>query len=132
MKKLFVLAALFIALSPQNSYAFFGSIFNNDTEQVRELKKQTPYIVVRFNNKELKIKRQIYNAIAQAVSIKPNLTLEVMNVIPDSSAPSKTLTGNAFGQIIKLLRQIGVPRENITTHKTYDDVEFQEVRIYIR
>lgn len=96
-----------------------------------------PLVVIRFNQRRVFFEKPLYNAVAKAVAVKPNVVFDVVSFVPQgsSSDSQERLDANAAGQqgqVVKTLQQIGIPRNQIRVSRDVaPDAQFHEVYVYV-
>jgi hypothetical protein len=93
-------------------------------------------VVIRFNQANVYYDQQLYNAIAQALKVKPQVTFSVVSFAPATGDSAKdaewirTASRNTQG-VVATLRAMGVPQERLRiTGQASSAVAFDETRIY--
>lgn len=98
---------------------------------------QVPLVVIRYNQPKVFYQRQLYNAIAKAVAIKPDVTFEVVSFVPSSAggSPNEAVTRRAQSQtsaLIKDMTGMGIPPQRIRVSKeAVQDARQHEIYIYV-
>ncbi|MFO1242551.1 MAG: hypothetical protein U1E36_05040 [Rickettsiales bacterium] len=97
-----------------------------------------PLVVIRFNQRKVFFERPLYNAVSKAVSIKPNVMLDVVSFIPQASSEDgqERVNASAASQqasVVNALLSMGVPRGQIRTSRDVaPDTQFHEVYVYVQ
>jgi hypothetical protein len=98
---------------------------------------QVPLVVIRYNQPKVFYQRQLYNAVARAVAIKPDVTFEVVSFVPQTgdSDRDEVLQSRATQQTTTLLRDMtgmGIPQERIrVSREAVNDATQHEIYIYV-
>ena len=97
-----------------------------------------PLMVIRFNQRNVYYDRQLYNAVSQAVQVKPSVMFDLVAVSPQVEGRAEqqryqAATAQHAARVAKSLRSIGVPQSRFTVRQAVDaNVGASEVRIYVR
>lgn len=98
---------------------------------------QVPLVVIRYNQPKVFYQRQLYNAIAKAVAIKPDVTFEVVSFVPSTgqSAQDESFARRAQNQTATLLKDMtgmGIPPQRVRVSKeAVQDARQHEIYIYV-
>lgn len=98
---------------------------------------QTPLVVIRYNQPKVFYQRQLYNAVARAVAIKPDVVFEVVSFLPGAgpSSQSEAAASRAQQQTAALLNDMtnmGIPPQRIrVTREAAADARQHEIYIYV-
>lgn len=96
-----------------------------------------PLVIVRFNQDKVLFERQLYNAIAKAVAIKPDVVLDVVSFVPATGKENldEKLSADAQTQtatVVNSLRRMGIPQERMRVSKEASDgLRYHEVHVYV-
>ncbi len=136
MLALFVSCAAVLPLMPSLGAA------QDATEQVymesaAPATANVPLVVIRFNQDKVLFERQLYNAIAKAVEIKPNVVLDVVSFVPVTGKESvdERLTASSAKEtagVVSSLRRMGIPSERMhVSNENAAELRFHEVHVYV-
>ncbi len=100
--------------------------------------QSTPFMKIRFNQPRMYYEQPLYNAVARAVSLKPDVMFDLVSVAPrtgDSSLDrewqerSRTNTQ----EVVRTLNALGVPSSRLTVSQTQQDgLRYDEVWVSAR
>ncbi len=97
-----------------------------------------PLVIIRFNQARVYYDQQLYNAIAKAVAIKPDLMVDVVSYSPavaDSSVAQQwqeTASAHTRG-VVQNLVQMGVPTARIrVTGQRMAGINFDETHVFVQ
>lgn len=97
-----------------------------------------PLMVVRFNQSRVYYDQQLYSAISQAVTVKPDVMFDVVSNAPltgDSSRDSDWVTTASRNtqSVVATMQSIGVPMERMRiTGQAKPGIRYDETHIYVR
>jgi hypothetical protein len=102
------------------------------------LAETAPFIVLRFNQPRMFYQQPLYNAVAKAVALKPEVMFDVTSVRPRSGdtalrkAWQQRATGNVQ-HVVATLNTIGVPTSRLNIrYLEQSDIRYDEVHISAR
>jgi hypothetical protein len=96
-----------------------------------------PLVVVRFNQPRVYYDQQLYDAIAQAVAIKPDVMFDVVSFAPatgDSDNDSKwqETAGHHTQLVVSSMQNIGIPLARIRiTGQTQPGIRYDETQVFV-
>ena len=96
-----------------------------------------PLAIVRFNQPQVYYEQQLYGALVKAVTVKPDLLLDVVAYSPltgkaDADAAWAAQTRQHAQAVVNSLQQMGVPLSRITlTSQSQPGIRFDETHIYV-
>ena len=123
---LFVAAALLIVVSTV-AYAPFA-----------RAQEAQPLVVIRFNQARVYYDQQLYSAVSQAVSIKPDVTFDIVSNAPSTGNSSKddqwiVSASRNTQAVVSTMKSIGVPMERMrVSGQAVPGLAYDETRIYAR
>lgn len=94
-------------------------------------------VTIRFNQQQVVYQNQLYNAVVEAVKVKPDVIFNIVGVAPthSESAKSEKLLENTqyyTGKVADDLAKIGVnPQQIRSSIETSPEVRTEEVRIFV-
>lgn len=102
------------------------------------LAQSAPFIVIRFNQQRMYYEQPLYNAVAKAVSLKPEVMFDVVGVAPRSGDAAvdgqwQQRSRANVQEVVNTLNALGVPSSRL--HVSYTQQEgprFDEVHISAR
>ena len=95
-----------------------------------------PLVVVRFNQARVYYDQQLYSAISQAVSVKPDVIFDVVSNAPvtgDSRQDDQWITTASRNTqaVVAVMKSFGVPMERMRiTGKATPGIRYDETQIY--
>ena len=93
-----------------------------DSMETRGVESRTPLVVLRFNVAELKYDTQLYNAVAEAIKVEPDVNFDVVGYG----------TGQKAREVVSTLNSMGVPSSRITMRNNPPHAGYEEVQIFVR
>ncbi len=91
-----------------------------------------PLVVIRFNQRKVLYERQLYNAIAKAVEIKPSVVFDVVSFLPSQSKKAVSKAQSQTHQVVTSMRNMGIPQERIRVNREpASGIKAHEVHIYV-
>ncbi len=100
--------------------------------------QQIPLMIVRFNQKNVHFERQLYNAVARANQVKPDVRFDLVSFVPvlSSQGASQAAFSKASinqQKVAQSLAKMGVPRPRINLiTQTQPGIQFDEVHIFVK
>ena len=94
-------------------------------------------VTIRFNQQQVVYQNQLYNAVVEAVKVKPSVTFNVVGYAPqhrDSEKSAKLLSNTQYytGKVADDLAKIGVnPKQIRSSVEISPEVRTEEVRIFV-
>lgn len=110
---------------------FFGA--SNGWAEAR-----APFMIIRFNQPRVYFDQPLYNAIARAVSIKPEVMFDLVANAPRTGNAEldnkwQAVSKNNLNAVVARLNAIGVPSSRLTlTTQTTEGLRYDEVQIFAR
>ncbi len=107
-------------------------------EAVAQMPGRTPLVVVRFNQERVYYEQPLYQAVAKAVAIKPEVMLDVVSMAPSTGnnvqdANWQQLSSRHTQAVVGSLQEMGVPLSRMTiTGQAQPGLRYDEVHIYVR
>ena len=98
----------------------------------------TPLVIIRFNQPTVHYENQLYNAVARAVAMKPDLVVDVVSYAPqtDSSSTNDDWQEAASAhtqRVVATLQQMGVPMARINvTGQSQPGLKYDETHVFVR
>jgi len=98
----------------------------------------TPLVIIRFNQQHVYYDQQLYNAVAKAVAIKPDLTIDVVSYSPETGSSStnddwQEAASTHTRKVVATLQQMGVPMARINvTGQRQRGLKFDETHVFVR
>ena len=96
-----------------------------------------PLVVIRFNQDRVMFERQLYNAIAKAVEIKPTVVMDVVSFLPETGNDrlNEKLHAKASGEtarVVNSLVSMGIPKERMhVSQEAGAGLQYHEVHVYV-
>lgn len=100
--------------------------------------QSAPFIVIRFNQQRMYYEQPLYNAVAKAVSLKPEVMFDVVGVAPRSGNASvdgqwQQRSRANVQEVVNTLNALGVPSSRLNvTYTQQEGPRFDEVHISAR
>jgi hypothetical protein len=100
--------------------------------------ESAPFIVLRFNQSRIYYEQPLYNAVAKAVAMKPEVMFDVVSFRPRSgdTALRKAWQQRAatnMQQVVATLNTMGVPSSRLSLrYAEQSDIRYDEVHITAR
>lgn len=97
-----------------------------------------PFMVIRFNQQRMYYEQPLYNAVAKAVALKPEVMFDVVAVAPrtgDSSLDREWQERSRANvqHVVGTFNSIGVPTSRLTvSYAQQDNLRFDEVHVSAR
>jgi hypothetical protein len=97
-----------------------------------------PLVVIRFNQQRVYYDQQLYNAIAKAVAIKPDLMIDLVSYAPQTSNGEANIAwqraaGDHAQRVVASLVQMGVPQSRISvTGQQVAGITSDETHVFVR
>ncbi|PIR33699.1 MAG: hypothetical protein COV36_02235 [Alphaproteobacteria bacterium CG11_big_fil_rev_8_21_14_0_20_44_7] len=95
-------------------------------------------VTIRYNQKVISYKGQLYNAVTEAVKTKPTVVFDVVSYAPvgrDAKSNMK-LSERAYSygaQVAEDIKRMGVNPQQVTFSSQQDPrISFEEVRVFVR
>lgn len=100
--------------------------------------QSAPFMVIRFNQQRMYYEQPLYNAVAKAVAIKPEVMFDVVAVAPrtgdseiDRAWQERSRTN--VQHVVSTFNSIGVPTSRLTiSYAQQDSLRFDEVHVSAR
>lgn len=98
---------------------------------------QIALVTIRFNQQVVLYQNQLYNAVVEAVKVKPSVRFMVVGIAPTHSDPAKAQklvenTQHYTQKVMEDLLQIGVnPAQVRSSIQTSPSIENEEVKIFV-
>jgi hypothetical protein len=130
----FTCLAAFVAAAPATAYDT-ASVDNSYAAQ--SAMSDVPLVIIRFNQRTVMYERQLYNAIAKAVAIKPDVVLDIISFVPltGNTQADERLKDNALAQsskVVNSLRNMGIPQERMhVSREGSPEIRFHEIHVYV-
>ncbi len=99
---------------------------------------RAPFMIIRFNQPRVYFDQQLYNAVARAVSLKPEVMFDLVANAPrtgnsDLDAKWQVVSKNNVNAVIVRLNAIGVPTSRLSvTTQAMDGLRYDEVQLFAR
>ncbi len=96
-----------------------------------------PLVVIRFNQPRVHFDQQLYGAIAKALEIKPDLTLDVVSMAPsvgnvDTDKKWQAVASRNTRSVIEAMKEMGVPMERISvTGQSQAGLRYDETHVFV-
>lgn len=96
-----------------------------------------PLVVIRFNQNKVLFERQLYNAVAKAVQIKPTVVFDIVSFVPQTGngRTDEKIAAKASGQtssVVNALRGMGIPQERMhVSQEASSGLQYHEVHVYV-
>jgi hypothetical protein len=97
-----------------------------------------PLVVLRFNQPRVAYEQPLYDAVARAVAIKPQVVFDVISYAPTTGDPRtdqawQTTAGHNAQTVVTSLQGMGVPLSRIRlSGQQQPGLGFDEVHVYVR
>ena len=97
-----------------------------------------PLVVVRFNQPNVYYDKQLYSAVSQAVTVKPEVMFDVVSNAPSTGDQDKDaqwirLASQHTQAVVASLQKIGVPMERMrVTGHAQSGIKYDETQIFVR
>lgn len=130
----FACLAVIAAAAPATAYEAASTAGSYATQPAAS---DVPLVIIRFNQRKVMYERQLYNAIAKAVEIKPDVVLDIISFVPQTgnSRADDRLQSSALTQtsgVINSLRGMGIPQERMhVSREASPNIRFHEVHVYV-
>lgn len=98
--------------------------------------RQTPLMVIRFNQPAVLYQKALYDTMVQAFKVKPSAKFDVVSVSRRGSTPEQQkqyddIAAQNTGKVIATFQEMGMPLSRYTLSTTTEPVKYSEVRIYV-
>ena len=96
-----------------------------------------PLVVIRFNQPRVYFDQQLYGAIAKALEIKPDLTLDVVSLAPsvgnaETDKKWQAVAGRNTRTVIDAMKEMGVPMNRINvTGQSQPGLRYDETQVFV-
>lgn len=96
-----------------------------------------PLVVIRFNQPRVYFDQQLYGAIAKALEIKPDLTLDVVSLAPsvgnaETDKKWQAVAGRNTRTVIDAMKDMGVPMNRINvTGQSQAGLRYDETQVFV-
>ncbi len=137
MRRLIATLACFATLTAVTAPHAFSAMPEETAYVSEQPVSNIPLVVIRFNQRKVMYERQLYNAIAKAVEVKPSVVLDVVSFVPTTGNErnDEKISQAALGQtstVVNSLRSMGIPQERmrVSTEGT-PGLPYHEVHIYV-
>jgi len=96
-----------------------------------------PLVVIRFNQPRVYFDQQLYGAIAKALEIKPDLTLDVVSLAPsvgnaETDKKWQSVAGRNTRTVIDAMKEMGVPMNRINvTGQSQPGLRYDETQVFV-
>ena len=107
------------------------------TVAANAMSERLALVTIRFNQQTVTYQDQLYNAVVEAVKIKPSVQFSIIGYAPranDSEKEAKLLQNTQYytGKVAQDLAKIGVNPKQISTNvEPSANVRDEEVRIFV-
>ena len=97
-----------------------------------------PLVVIRFNQPRVYFDQQLYGAIAKALEIKPELSLDVVSLSPsvgnaETDQKWHAVAGRNTRTVIDAMKEMGVPMNRINViGKSQAGLHYDETQVFVR
>ena len=97
-----------------------------------------PLVIIRFNQQRVYFDQQLYSAISKAVTIKPEVTFEVVSYAPvtGNAVADKnwqSVAGHNTRAVITTMNGMGVPMDRINvTGQIQQGLRYDETHVFVK
>lgn len=131
MPRLFSFLAFLAAFSAASSAAAYETAASGGASDV-------PLVIIRFNQRTVMYDRQLYNAVAKAVEIKPEVVFDVVSFVPETGneRTDDRLANDALAKtsdVVNSLRGMGIPQEHMrVSRESAPGLRSHEIHVYVQ
>ncbi len=105
-------------------------------EEAMKKPKETPLMVIRFNQPDVPYEMPLYETMTKAFQVKPSAKFDVVSVSQKSAEQSiqeryDQAAAQNLDKVMTTFSQMGMPANRLNVSNTTESVKSSEVRIYI-
>lgn len=96
-----------------------------------------PLVIIRFDRPNVQYQQALFNAVSQALSRKPTATFSILAVSPNAGNAAQVALNSAAAKrnaedVLRSLTDMGVPSSRVQLLSATDQVDNNEVQVYVR